>query len=81
MQTGRIASHYSENTALIQPGIPPRSLKETVMEMSTRARAIKAHVPEQAVQLAVFLGSDESCYIHGDLIRVDGGETLCRFSV
>ncbi|MBI5058930.1 SDR family oxidoreductase [candidate division KSB1 bacterium] len=31
--------------------------------------------------LAVFLASDESDYIHGDLIRIDGGETLCRYSV
>jgi NAD(P)-dependent dehydrogenase (short-subunit alcohol dehydrogenase family) len=31
--------------------------------------------------LAVFLASDESTYIHGDLIKIDGGETLCRYSV
>lgn len=31
--------------------------------------------------LAVFLASEESSYIHGDLVRIDGGETLCRYSV
>ena len=36
---------------------------------------------EDIANLAVFLASDESDYIHGDLIRIDGGETLCRFSV
>jgi len=28
----------------------------------------------------VFLASDESSYIHGDLVRIDGDETLCRYS-
>lgn len=36
---------------------------------------------EDVANLAVFLASDESSYIHGDLIKVDGGETLCRYSV
>jgi NAD(P)-dependent dehydrogenase (short-subunit alcohol dehydrogenase family) len=36
---------------------------------------------EDIAQLAVFLASGESSYIHGDLIKVDGGETLCRYSV
>jgi len=36
---------------------------------------------DDIAQLAVFLASDESTYIHGDLIKVDGGETLCRYSV
>jgi NAD(P)-dependent dehydrogenase (short-subunit alcohol dehydrogenase family) len=36
---------------------------------------------EDVAHLAVFLASDESSYIHGDLIKVDGGETLCRYSV
>jgi len=36
---------------------------------------------DDIANLAVFLASDESSYIHGDLVRIDGGETLCRFSV
>ena len=36
---------------------------------------------EDIANLAVFLASEESSYIHGDLVRIDGGETLCRYSV
>lgn len=36
---------------------------------------------EDVADLAVFLASSRSSYIHGDLIRIDGGETLCRYSV
>lgn len=36
---------------------------------------------EDIAHLAVFLASNESSYIHGDLVRIDGGETLCRYSV
>jgi NAD(P)-dependent dehydrogenase (short-subunit alcohol dehydrogenase family) len=36
---------------------------------------------DDIANLAIFLASDESTYIHGDLIKVDGGETLCRYSV
>jgi NAD(P)-dependent dehydrogenase (short-subunit alcohol dehydrogenase family) len=36
---------------------------------------------EDIAHLAIFLASDESSYIHGYLVKVDGGETLCRYSV
>ena len=36
---------------------------------------------EDVANLAVFLSSDESSYIHGDLIKIEGGETPCRYSV
>lgn len=36
---------------------------------------------EDIADLAVFLASDRSSYIHGALVRIDGGETLCRYSV
>ncbi|VVD33694.1 SDR family NAD(P)-dependent oxidoreductase [Paraburkholderia dioscoreae] len=36
---------------------------------------------DDVANLAVFLASDESSYIHGALIPVDGGETLGRYSV
>jgi NAD(P)-dependent dehydrogenase (short-subunit alcohol dehydrogenase family) len=36
---------------------------------------------KDVADLAVFLASDESEFIHGDLIRVDGGERLSRYSV
>lgn len=36
---------------------------------------------EDVANLALFLASDESTYLTGDLIKVDGGETLCRYSV
>ncbi|MFK3972980.1 SDR family NAD(P)-dependent oxidoreductase [Pseudomonas sp. NPDC087358] len=36
---------------------------------------------EDVADLAVFLASDRSSYIHGALVRIDGGETLSRYSV
>lgn len=36
---------------------------------------------DDIAQLALYLASDESSYVHGALIRIDGGETLSRYSV
>jgi SAM-dependent methyltransferase len=36
---------------------------------------------EDIADVAVFLASDESSYIDGDLVRADGGETLYRYAV
>jgi hypothetical protein len=36
---------------------------------------------EDIANLAVFLASDESNYMHDDLVRVGRDETLCRYSV
>lgn len=34
---------------------------------------------DDVASLALFLAGDESSYVHGDLIKVDGGETLSRY--
>ncbi|MDC6641665.1 SDR family oxidoreductase, partial [Leclercia adecarboxylata] len=36
---------------------------------------------DDVAKLAVFLASDDSSYMHGVLVPIDGGETLCRYSV
>jgi len=36
---------------------------------------------EDIADVAGSLASDESSYIHGDLVRAGGGETLYRYSV
>lgn len=36
---------------------------------------------EEVASLAIFCASDESNYIHGDLVRIDGDETLNHFFV
>lgn len=36
---------------------------------------------DDIASLAVFLASEESSYMHGVLVPIDGGETLCRYGV
>lgn len=36
---------------------------------------------DDIASLAVFLASERSSYMHGALVKIDGGESLCRYSV
>lgn len=73
-------------------GICPTYLKTSMMREGWDDEAFKADVAhkiplqrwgevDDAANLAVFLASDESAFITGDLIRLDGGDQLSRFSV
>jgi len=64
------------------------SMARSLFDDETFRNTFSSSVPLQrwgemsdVANLAVFLASDESSYIHGDLVRIDGGETLCRYSV
>jgi NAD(P)-dependent dehydrogenase (short-subunit alcohol dehydrogenase family) len=72
----------------ICPTFAKTSLTRTLYDDKSFDEAFVESVPlkrwgevDDVASLAVFLASEESSYIHGDLIRIDGGETLCRYSV
>ena len=46
----------------------------------SRAPMARFGTPEEVANLAVFLGSDESTYINGAIIRADGGITIAPIS-
>ena len=62
-KTSMVRKAYDEVYNMVEDGIP--------LGRWTEAKDI--------ANLAVFLASDESDFIHGDLIRLDGGETVGRF--
>jgi hypothetical protein len=47
------------------------------MGRSCRTRSSSSPAP----QVDHLIAENPRGYIHGDLIKVDGGETLCRYSV
>ncbi|MBN3823769.1 SDR family oxidoreductase [Burkholderia sp. Ac-20384] len=86
-----LAIEYGRNKIRVNgicPTYAKTSLTRALFDDKNFDQTFKEMIPlkrwgevEDIANLAIFLGSDESSYIHGDLIRIDGGETLCRFSV
>lgn len=72
----------------ICPTFGKTSMSRSIVDDEARYEAIResfplkrwATVPDIA-NLGVYLLSDESAFVHGDLVRIDGGETLSRYSV
>jgi NAD(P)-dependent dehydrogenase (short-subunit alcohol dehydrogenase family) len=86
-----LAIDYGQNgirTNGICPTFSKTALTRALFDDAEFSDSFAASIPlkrwgevADVASLAVFLASDESSYIHGDLIKVDGGETLCRYSV
>ncbi|WP_244122556.1 SDR family NAD(P)-dependent oxidoreductase [Burkholderia multivorans] len=86
-----IAIEYGQN-GIRANGICPTYAKTSMtrghFDDASYVKAFAESIPlkrwgevEDVSNLAVFLASSESSFIHGALIPVDGGETLCRYSV
>jgi len=72
----------------ICPGPFATEMNKPLLNDPEKYNAFVAKVPmgrwgelHEIAGAALFLASEDSSYIHGDLIKVDGGETLCRYSV
>lgn len=72
----------------ICPTYAKTALTRALLEQPDYVDAFSESIPlkrwgeiDDVADLAVFLASERSSYIHGDLVRIDGGETLCRYSV
>ena len=56
--------------------LPPEVLRAIQAEIAGRAPRKRFGTPEEVAQLALFLASDESSYVVGEEIVVDGGLSL-----
>jgi len=89
--TRSLAVEYGQNQIRVN-GICPTycktSLTRALFDDKAFDKAFTESIPlkrwgevEDVANLAIFLASEESSYIHGDMIEVDGGERLSRYSV
>lgn len=78
---------YNINVNGICPTYCKTSLTRGLFENDDFRKKVEEKIPlgrwgeaEDVAKLAVFLSSDDSSFINGALIPIDGGETLCSFS-
>lgn len=65
-----------DTPALQTLNLPPEVLRAIQAEIAGRAPRKRFGTPEEVAQLALFLASDESSYVVGEEIVVDGGLSL-----
>lgn len=80
--------HHGIRVNGICPTYAKTALTRALMEQPGYVDDFAATIPlkrwgeiDDVADLAAFLASERSSYIHGELVRIDGGETLSRYSV
>ena len=61
---------------IITPGVKKGVDKKVIAQMASTVPLKRAGLPEDIANLAVFLASDESSYITGQVLVIDGGWTV-----
>ena len=81
-------STYRINVNCIAPGAIATPLNKDILdspermaEMNSKIPGGRMGMPEEVAQVALFLASDETDYITGATIRIDGGSSLGRLGM